>query len=158
MGFLTERNSNSDDSPATNPDLKGSNEVRGTYQMQISLTPKEFDFLRRHCERIGLGEAEFTSLALQAELRRLWHIERCKPKPKTSRPPGRPPLEASVRELRRLAKQLGIIFNRLRAVMPPGSPQKIDIVKLEAEWQRMVEASDLAGLTRFYETQPWVER
>ena len=144
-----------EDSPvtgATKDSSSGSNQDRIGHL--VWLTRDEADALERAGEGEGMRLLGFMEDILRTEARRLLHIERCRPKPKIARPVGRPKLDASARELRRLGKRLTEIWERLGALYPKGNPK---LYRLEVEWREYLKAGALVALGDFYNRQPWTE-
>lgn len=103
-----------------------------------------------------VGETpEAIALAVQAlvdkELTRLWHIERCKPKPKQSK---RDPVVE--RELRRLEAEGDRVFSALRRHAGEDFERAYGVY-LE-QFKGLVRGGNLLALEDFLGRKPWLRR
>lgn len=91
-----------------------------------------------------------------AECKRLWHIERSKPKAKVAKPPGPRRLTPIEREVREKGDFLRNVYIKLREFYAKEYPDFL--VTQEQELEAAIEALDLDTITRFVQEQPWRKR
>jgi hypothetical protein len=91
-----------------------------------------------------------------AECRRLWHIERSKPKPKVAKPPGPRRLTPVEKEIRERGDFLRNIYLKLHEMLGAEFPDELR--RQENEIEIAIEALDLETLIRYIQEQPWQRR
>lgn len=124
-------------------------------EYRISLTDDEEFLLGNEARARSVDLTSLLSSIVTAEARRLWHIERCKPKPREqARPVGRPPLSAEAKECRHLGATLRDVYSKLRAHY--GSEYPPALQAQEEELEKAIVSNDITTLRKFQENTPWI--
>jgi hypothetical protein len=101
--------------------------------------------------------AEVISALADAEAKRLWHVERCRPKPpEERRPVGRPKVAAKTKKVRELGEQLRGIYLKLQELY--GARFEELYGAQERQLEQAIAGEDLQTLIWFLDQQPWVKR
>lgn len=141
---------------ATNDVVEGSNKGPIVKDFRYSFTQEEWRLLeesaKRQNERVGVLIWQL----IASEITRLAHIERSRPRAKTSRPVGRPPLGADGLKINHLATTLTKIFKRLRQTVTVKEYNR-RFVPMEDAWRYLVATRQAEQLQRWYESQPWTK-
>lgn len=122
-------------------------------RLDIEITDEEEQLLRGATDDLSA----YIQNLIQQEARRLWHIERCKPKAKLSKPVGRPAISAEEKQFKELGSLLEGIYTKLRVLYGDIAFQKIFGEQYQVLANAM-ETKDLEALARIQKEQPWQRR
>lgn len=120
-------------------------------QIQIELDEEQVRLLATEGEPQAYVEG-----LVAAECKRLWHIERSKPKPKVAKPPGPRRLTPVEKEIRERGDFLRNIYLKLHEMF--GAEFSDELRRQENEIEAAIEALDLETLLRYIQEQPWQRR
>lgn len=113
--------------------------------------------LEAEADKLSQTLEQYASGVLLREGKRLWYIERSKPKPQSSAqktPVGRPRIEPSERQRRELAGFLEAVYVKLRGIL--GGPDFDEMHGKDYErLGELMKTKDLTGLQMFAKDQPW---
>lgn len=122
--------------------------------MQITLS----QFAEEVFEKAGINDLPgYLTLLIEREAKRLWHIQRCKPKElKEPKPLGRPGLSVEAKRVRELGDTLKGIYLNLKQFYGPEYEDNF------GEQERLLEdaigRNDLGFLNQMLTQQPWIKR
>jgi len=125
-------------------------------EIVIRLSPEDAELYVPLLEQAaGSGTLEqYLSGVVAREGRRLWYIERSKPKPSAPKTPvGRPRIEPTERQRRELVQFLETIYVKLMGLL--GDEFQEVHGKDMARLQMLKDTNDLPGLEAFAKEQPW---
>lgn len=126
-------------------------------EITIKLSTQEAEVYVPLLERAagGLTLEAYCAQVIEREGRRLWYIERSKPKPSAIKSPvGRPRIDPAEHQRRELAAFLEAIYVKLRGMLGVAD---FDVVhgKDYERLGKLLIAKDLEGLQIFSREQPW---
>lgn len=119
--------------------------------LELTLTRDAQEAIEAWTREQGVSVEQYVSALVDREGTRLWHVLRCRVRPKDKKPIGRPPLTMRAREVRELGDTLRTIMFKRRGLNKPS-------LEWEEKIEQAIAGEDLEALQAMFDSQPWAKK